>query len=141
MRAWNEGRPHNDRRELILYRLLAPLPTCNEDGSSNGWGANAHVLAHAYEADRNGLLMVANHLCDGWSGRVASLSYSFMIHVNVDDAVMEYGEDQWWVQEWGFTVSGVGRATIVSNIWSPKGVHVATKYQDGLSTPRQQFML
>jgi len=52
MSGWNAGRPHSERRELILYRLLGPLPTRNADGTSNGLGANAHALVHAYEADR-----------------------------------------------------------------------------------------
>lgn len=45
--AYNEGKALDERRELLLYRPVAPLPE-NPD---------AHILTHAYEADRNGLLV------------------------------------------------------------------------------------
>lgn len=51
--AFNKDKPLHERRELLLYRLLAPLPADHPD---------SHILTHAYEADRNGLLMVANHV-------------------------------------------------------------------------------
>ncbi|KAK3994224.1 thioesterase-like superfamily-domain-containing protein [Cladorrhinum sp. PSN332] len=125
MTEWNESRPVHERRELILYRLLKPLP------ANEGDGPNAHIVAHAYVADRNGLLMAANHLGLGWSlGRAASLSYSFVVHVNASEAVME-GEG-WWVQEAWFPRAGKGRGIVECKIWSPEGVHVATEYQDGL---------
>jgi hypothetical protein len=124
--AYNAGRPLHERRELILYRLLAPLP-------AEGSDANAHVLVHAFEADRNGLLMLGNHLGFGWKfGRAASLSYSFVVHVNVEEAVMHYEDPRWWVQEVCFPRAAAGRGIIMSKIWSPDGVHVATEYQDGL---------
>ncbi|KAI1659831.1 Thioesterase/thiol ester dehydrase-isomerase [Daldinia decipiens] len=122
--AFNEGKPLHERRELLLYRLLAPLPVDHPD---------SHICAHAYEADRNGLLMIGNHVGFGYNfGRAASLSYSFMVHVNPEDAVMSYGEDEWWIQEACFPRLEAGRGVIMSKIWSPKGVHVATEYQDGL---------
>ncbi|KAI2473580.1 Thioesterase/thiol ester dehydrase-isomerase [Annulohypoxylon bovei var. microspora] len=122
--AFNEGKPLYDRRELLLYRLLAPLPADNPD---------SHILAHAYEADRNGLLMIGNHIGFGYDfARAASLSYSFVVHVNSEDAVMTYGENEWWIQEACFPRVEAGRAIITSKIWSPKGVHVATEYQDGV---------
>lgn len=128
MSRWNDGKPVHERRELILYRLLKPLPV--EEGEGND-GPNAHIAAHAFVADRNGLLMAANHLGLGWSlGRAASLSYSFVVHVNASEAVME-GEG-WWVQEVWFPRAGKGRGIVESKIWSPEGVHVATEYQDGL---------
>lgn len=124
--AYNSKLPLHERRELILYRLLAPLP-------AEGSDANAHVLVHAFEADRNGLLMLGNHLGFGFRfGRAASLSYSFVVHVNIDEAVMRYEDPRWWVQEVCFPRAGVGRGVIMSKIWSPDGVHVATEYQDGL---------
>ena len=130
MRAWNAARPPYQRRELILYRLIAPLPAADPD---------AHILAHAYEADRNGLLMVANHVGFSSIKQIASLSYSFTVHVNGEEAVMQFGEDQWWIQEWEFARSGGGRAFMVSKIWSPAGVHVATEYQDGLCIAQDGF--
>ncbi|KAI2619433.1 Thioesterase/thiol ester dehydrase-isomerase [Hypomontagnella submonticulosa] len=122
--AFNKDKPLHERRELLLYRLLAPLPADHPD---------SHILTHAYEADRNGLLMVANHVGFGYEfGRAASLSYSFVVHVNPEDAVMAYGENEWWIQEACFPRIEAGRAIIMSKIWSPKGVHVATEYQDGI---------
>ncbi|KAI1780184.1 Thioesterase/thiol ester dehydrase-isomerase [Hypoxylon cercidicola] len=122
--AFNEGKSLHERRELVLYRLLAPLPADEPD---------AHILTHAYEADRNGLLMVGNHVGFGHDfGRAVSLSYSFVVHVNPEDAVMSHGEDEWWIQEACFPRVEAGRGIIMSKIWSPKGVHVATEYQDGI---------
>ncbi|KAF3025991.1 hypothetical protein E8E14_015047 [Neopestalotiopsis sp. 37M] len=124
MTAFNEGKPLHERRELLLYRLLAPLPDTDPD---------VHILAHAFEADRNGLLMVGNHIGFGFNyGRAASLSYSFVVHVNGSDAIMQFGEDEWWIQEAIFPRVEAGRAIIMSNIWSPRGLHVATEYQDGI---------
>lgn len=124
MTAWNEGKPVHERVELILYRLLKPLPAEN---------ANEHLLVHAFTVDRNGLLMAGNHIGFGWSlGKAASLSYSFVVHVNADEAVIRYGEDEWWVQEATFPCVGAGRGIVMSKIWSPEGLHVATEYQDGL---------
>ncbi|KAK4186695.1 thioesterase-like superfamily-domain-containing protein [Podospora australis] len=130
MTAYNEGKPVHERREILLYRLLKPLPS-NEDGKT-GYDANAHVLTHAFVADRNGLLMAGNHIGFGWSlGRAASLSYHFVMHVEAEAAVMRE-QDGWWVQEVWFPRSGRGRGIVESKIWSPKGVHVASEYQDGL---------
>lgn len=124
MTGFNEGKPLHERRELLLYRLLAPLPRSDPD---------AHVMVHAYAADRNGLLMIGNHIGFGFSfGRAASLSYSFVVHVNPSDAVMEFGENEWWIQEAIFPRVEAGRGIIMSNIWSPNGTHVATEYQDGI---------
>lgn len=129
MTAFNKGKPVHERAELLLYRLLKPLPS---DGT-DGYDANAHAVVHAFAADRNGLLMAGNHLGFGWSfGRVASLSYSLVLHVNADGAVMHDGEDEWWIQEATFPRAGAGRGVVLSKIWSPQGVHVATEYQDGL---------
>ena len=123
MTAYNAGRPVHDRRELLLYRLRAPLPSDD---------ANAHVAAHAYVADRNGLLMAGNHIGFGHAfGRAASLSYSFVMHVAAEGAVMRE-EEGWWIQEVWFPRAAAGRGIVESKIWSPKGVHVATEYQDGL---------
>ncbi|KAK4669019.1 uncharacterized protein QC764_700580 [Podospora pseudoanserina] len=130
MKEYNEGKPVHERRELLLYRLLKPLPD-DEDGKS-GYDANAHVLVHAFVADRNGLLMAGNHIGLGYSlGRAASLSYHFVMHVEAKAAVMRE-EDGWWIQEVWFPRAGRGRGIVESKIWSPSGVHVATEYQDGL---------
>lgn len=127
MTSFNRGKPLHEKRELILYRLLRPLPS---DGT-DGWDANAHICAHAYAIDRNGLLMLANLLGIGEAfRRAASLSYSLVVHVNAEEAVMK--GDGWWVQECCFPRAGAGRGVIMSKIWSPEGVHVMTEYQDGL---------
>ncbi|KAL7629145.1 hypothetical protein AAE478_000664 [Parahypoxylon ruwenzoriense] len=122
--AFNKGKPLHERRELLLYRLLAPLPADDYD---------AHILTHAFAADRNGLLMIGNHVGFGYDfGRAASLSYSFVVHVNPEDAVISYGENEWWAQEACFPRVEAGRGIIMCKIWSPRGVHVATEYQDGI---------
>ncbi|KAI1437933.1 Thioesterase/thiol ester dehydrase-isomerase [Xylaria sp. CBS 124048] len=143
MRAYNANRPMHERRELILYRLLAPLPVKETPLPRAGVeveisGPDAHICAHAFGADRNGLLMVGNHAGFGREfARAASLSYSFVVHVNAEDAVMKYCEDdeddeQWWIQETSFPRVQVGRGIVHSKIWSPRGQHVATEYQDGI---------
>ena len=162
MRAYNAGRPLHERREIMLHRLLGPLPTSTSatstaitsesskrslDGEHNNCkiaGPDAHICAHAYACDRNGLLMIGNHIADLGGpeiGSGASLSYSFVVHVDAEDAVMQhdrYSEDdedqgsQWWVQEACFPRVQAGRGIIHTKIWSPGGVHVATMYQDGI---------
>ncbi|KAF7563674.1 hypothetical protein G7046_g429 [Stylonectria norvegica] len=125
MTAFNKDKHVPERRELILYRLLKPLP--KED-------TNAHILCHAFEADRNGLIMLGNHLGYGYRmGAVASLSYSFYVHVNGEEAVME--GDEWWIQEVSWPRVSAGRGTMESRIWSPEGKHVASGYQDGMILP------
>ncbi|KAF6843333.1 acylthioesterase [Colletotrichum musicola] len=131
--AYNEGRPVSDRRELLFYRLKGPLPADDP---------NAHVLVHAFESDRNGLLMLGNHVGLGWSlGLAASLTYSFVVHVNVDEAVMKDArgpDDGWWIQEVSFPRAGQGRGALMFKMWSPCGVHVATGYQDGIVRERRE---
>lgn len=125
MTAFNASKSLPERRELILYRLHKPLPPTD---------TSAHILCHAFEADRNGLIMLGNHLGYGYSlGPVASLSYSFYVHVNAEEAVME--GDGWWVQEVYWPRTSAGRGMMESRIWSPKGVHVASGYQDGIILP------
>ncbi|CAK7272930.1 hypothetical protein SEPCBS119000_005383 [Sporothrix epigloea] len=137
MTAFNAGRPLHERRELILYRLLAPLP------SQGAGDQNKHVLVHAYAADRNGLLMAANHLDFPLNDKTATMSNTFVVHTNVADTQMEFLphsetdrslERGWWIQEVCFPRAAAGRAIILNKIWSPTGVHVATEYQDGLCT-------
>ena len=82
----------------------------------------------------SGYPMLSNHVGLSVGGRMATLSYSFVVHCNVDEAVMHPGENEWWIQEWSFTRAGAGRGLHVSKIWSPKGAHVATEFQDGLLT-------
>ncbi|CAM1509818.1 Fc.00g001530.m01.CDS01 [Cosmosporella sp. VM-42] len=125
MTSFNEGKHIPDRRELILYRLLKPLP--KDD-------VNAHILCHAFEADRNGLIMLGNHLGYGFDlGAVCSLSYSFYVHVNADEAVMT--GDGFWIQEVLWPRVSAGRGMMECRIWSPEGKHVATAYQDGIILP------
>ena len=125
MTAYNADRSIPERRELMLYRLLKPLP--KED-------VNAHIVCHAFEADRNGLIMLGNHLGHGYNiGVAATLSYSFYVHVNPEEAVME--GDGWWLQEVSWPRASAGRAMMESKIWSPEGKHVASGYQDGIIGP------
>ncbi|KAB5515040.1 acyl-thioesterase [Coniochaeta sp. 2T2.1] len=132
MTAFNAGLPLHEQRELILYRLLAPLP------AGGDWDdPNAHVCVHAFTVDRNGLLMIGNSLGIGRNpGRSASLSYSFVVHTNAEEAVMN--EEEWWVQECIFPRTGHGRGMIVCKVWSPRGVHVATEFQDGLCEAHEE---
>ncbi|KAM0342968.1 hypothetical protein ACHAPU_008998 [Fusarium lateritium] len=125
MTAFNTDKPVPERRELIYYRLLKPL--AEED-------ANAHVVCHAFEADRNGLFMLGNHLGYGHDlGIAASLSYSFYVHTNVEEAVMRGSE--WWIQEVSWPRFSAGRGAMESLTWSPQGKHIATGYQDGIVLP------
>ncbi|KAM7191748.1 Thioesterase-like superfamily domain containing protein [Rhypophila sp. PSN 637] len=132
MSAYNRDKPPHERREIALYRLVKPLPS-PADG-------NDSVLVHAFAADRNGLLMVGNHNGLGHKfGKAATISNTFVVHENVDEAVMEYGTgegkglgNEWWVMEYSFPRTARGRGIVVNKIWSPKGVHVATEYQDGV---------
>ncbi|KAF4977942.1 hypothetical protein FZEAL_5590 [Fusarium zealandicum] len=125
MTAYNADKPIPDRRELIYYRLLKPIP--KED-------VNVHILCHAFQADRNGLLILGNYLGYGHDmGKVASLSYSFYVHVNAKEAVME--GDSWWMHEVCWSRYSAGRGTMKSSIWSPQGKHVATGLQDGIVMP------
>ena len=127
MTAFNAGKPLTERRQLILYRLLRPLPA--ED-------VNAHVLCHAFEADRNGLIMLGNQLGYGYNmGSVASLSFGFYVHVNADEAVLR--GDGWWVQEVYWPRVSAGRGMMETRAWSPEGKHVASGYQDGIILPQR----
>ncbi|TFA97982.1 hypothetical protein CCMA1212_010215 [Trichoderma ghanense] len=126
MSSWNADKSVPERKELLLYKLHKPVPA--ED-------VNAHILCHAFEADRNGLLTIGNHLGWGYNLAVAaSLSYTFIVHVNADEAVMKEG---WWIQEVCWPRVSAGRAVLESRIWSPEGRHVASGYQDGISMPRE----
>ncbi|RFU79383.1 hypothetical protein TARUN_2838 [Trichoderma arundinaceum] len=128
MRGYNADKDVPERRELILYRPYKPIP---EDDP------NAHIVAHAFEADRNGLIMLTNHL--GWGhklGSAASLSYSFYVHVNAEEAVMK--GDGWWIQEVYWPRVSAGRGMMESRIWSPEGKHVASGYQDGIAIPKKK---
>jgi len=130
MKEFNAGKPVDQHRELLFYRLLAPL---------SREAPNSHVLVHAFESDRNGLLMAGNHNGIGFTlGKAVTMSCSFFVHVNADQAVMEFcheSGDGWWVQEVSFPRMAAGRTTITSKIWSPQGTHVATAHQDGICRP------
>lgn len=127
MKPYNANKPIPERRELLLYKLHKPIPV--ED-------TNSHILVHAFEADRNGLLTISNYLGWGYNlGVAASLSYTFTVHVNSEEAVMR---DGWWIQEVCWPRISAGRATLESRIWSPEGKHVASGYQDGIAGPDQK---
>jgi acyl-CoA thioesterase len=128
MAEFNKDKDIVDRRELILYRPLASIPPQDFD---------AHIACHAFEADRNGLLMMANHLGYGRSlGAAASLSNSFYVHVNGEEAVMK--GNGWWLQEVSYPRASAGRIMMEVKIWSPEGKHVASGYQDGIVVPREK---
>jgi acyl-CoA thioesterase len=125
MTGYNAGKAIPDRRQLMLYRLHKPVP--EQD-------VNAHILCHAYESDRNGLIMLGNHLGWGYNlGPTATLSYSFFVHVNGDEAVMR--GDGWWIQEMWWPRVSAGRCMQETRLWSPEGKHVASGYQDGMVLP------
>ncbi|QBZ62025.1 hypothetical protein PoMZ_10899 [Pyricularia oryzae] len=133
MTAYNAGRPLFEQRQLILYRILRPLQ------GTDAVNDNAHALVHAYEADRNGLLMAWNAIkFNSRIKMVTSMSYSFVVHTNLQDAIMRHesqtldGKSEWWLQEVFYTRAANGRVLMEAKIWSPHGVHVATIYQDGM---------
>lgn len=126
MRDFNEGKPLAEIRQLLLYRPHKPI---DKDDP------NAHVVAHAFASDRNGLIMLGNQVGDRHDrGGAATLSYSFFVHVNAEDAVMD--NSGWWVQENRWTRLTAGRCTMETRTWSPEGIHVATGIQDGTLTPK-----
>lgn len=125
MTSYNKDKPITERRELIYYRPYKPI-ALND--------ANTHIVCHAFEADRNGITMLVNHLGYGHNlGKAASLSYSFYVHVNAEDAVMD--GTGWWLQEASWPRASAGRCMMECRIWSPEGKHVATGYQDGILLP------
>ncbi|KAH8178529.1 thioesterase-like superfamily protein [Sarocladium implicatum] len=125
MSSYNDGKPVADRRELIFYRPCHPINTDD---------VNAHIVCHGAESDRNGFLMLANHIGFGHDlSAVASLSFAFYIHVNPEEAVMD--GSGWWIQEIGWPRTSAGRAMFETRTWSPEGKHVATGIQDGLMLP------
>ncbi|SPO03107.1 uncharacterized protein DNG_05789 [Cephalotrichum gorgonifer] len=165
MTEYNSARPPTGRKEILLYRLLEPTGggAGEEDGKGEEELGNEHILAHAFAADRNGLLMLCRDFDFGWSpGAVATVSWSFYVHVNASEAVMRRsggrgrvagnyagsgaagtgagvasdgdGEDDgWWVLEDSFERAEAGRGFMVGRIFSPEGVHVATAVQDGIA--------
>ncbi|KAG5925635.1 hypothetical protein E4U42_004109 [Claviceps africana] len=125
MSRWNEGKEVPDRRQLLLYRPISPIPRND---------INGHIACHAFETDRNSLTMIANHMGYGMNmGVAATLSCCFFVHTNPEDAVME--GDGWWIQEINWPRVVAGRAMMESRIWSPQGKHVASAFQDGLVKP------
>ncbi|RDA93512.1 hypothetical protein CP533_3981 [Ophiocordyceps camponoti-saundersi (nom. inval.)] len=128
MTEYNASRPATNRVQLLYYRLLEPLPVDD---------VNAHIVCHAFEADRNGLLMLANYIGYGRNNlaKGASLTYSFYVHVNADEAVIK--GDGWWLQEVRWPRVSAGRCMMESKIWSPEGRHVASGYQDCVVLPRE----
>ncbi|RDA88170.1 hypothetical protein CP532_6834 [Ophiocordyceps camponoti-leonardi (nom. inval.)] len=129
MTEYNASRPVTDRLQLVYYRLLKPLPA--ED-------VNAHIVCHAFEADRNGLIMLANHIGYGKNNlaKGVSLTYSFYMHVNAEEAVMR--ADGWWLQEVRWPRVSAGRCMMESKLWGPDGRHVASGYQDSIVLPRER---
>ena len=126
MTGFNADKPIDERRELIYYRPMKPLPADH---------VNAHIVCHAYGADRNGLIMQGNHIGFGFNlGVVGSLSYAFYVHVNGDETIMK--GDGWWLQEVEWPRFSAGRGLMENRIWSPEGIHVATAYQDGIVLPK-----
>ncbi|KAG5925185.1 hypothetical protein E4U61_002299 [Claviceps capensis] len=125
MSAYNQDKEVPDRRQLMLYRPLKPIP--KDD-------INGHIACHAFEADRNGLIMLGNQMGYGVNmGMAATLSYSFYVHCNPEVAVMD-GEG-WWLQEINWPRVAASRCMMESRIWSPEGIHVASAYQDGMIMP------
>lgn len=122
MTNFNRDKPYTDRRELLFYRPHKPI--AQDD-------PNAHITAHAYASDRNGLLMLANHVGFARSfKKAATLSYSFYVHSNANEAVMD--DKGWWLLEFRWTRADAERCIMETKIWSPEGKHIASGYQDGV---------
>lgn len=130
MSEYNSDKEVPDRIQLMLYRPMKPIP--KDD-------VNGHIVCHAFEADRNGLIMLGNHMGYGFNmDKAASLSYSFYVHTNPDEAVMD--GDGWWIQEINWPRVSANRCMMESKIWSPEGKHVASAYQDGMLVPAKEPM-
>lgn len=95
MKEYNEGKLVYERWELFLYWLLKLL--LDDKDVKSGYDVNVYVLVYVFVVDRNGLLMVGNYIGLGYSlGRVVSLSYYFVMYVEVKVVVMRE-EDGWWI--------------------------------------------
>jgi acyl-CoA thioesterase len=117
-------------RTLSLYQPVGTLPTSLP---------NLHACAHLYASDKNSLFVISNALGFGdHVGTMGSLSHSVVFHVRSDELLFKRQKDggkgmgEWWIQEAWTPRSGQGRGMHESRMWSPKGVHVASTWQEGL---------
>jgi len=72
---------------------------------------------------------------------MGSLSHSVVFHVRFEELLFQEGtegsgenikKEGRWIQEACTPRSGQGRGMHESKLWSPKGVHVASTWQEGL---------
>ena len=129
MTAHNTSEPFT-YRTLSLYRPFGTLPPSLP---------NLHACAHLYASDKNSLFLVSNALGFGdHVGTMGSLSHSVVFHVRVEELLFqaehakESETEEWWIQEACTPRSGQGRGMHESKLWGPKGVHVASTWQEGL---------
>ena len=135
MEAYNKRRHPLDRRQLMFYRALGPLPP----------DPNMHICAHLYASDRNGLYIIANHLDAGdLYTSMGSLVHMTIIHSPMKDLWFGPSQDlkypmddssedgRWFAKEDWTTRASPGRVVAHSRLWSADGTHVATLMQDGM---------
>ncbi|KAG6006730.1 hypothetical protein E4U21_006715 [Claviceps maximensis] len=95
---------------------------------------NGYIAYHAFTANKSGVIMLVNHIGYGTSlGMAATFKYTFHVHTNPEDAVLE-GE-QWWLLEINWPRVSANRCMMESRVWSPQGRHVASAYRDVMIAP------
>lgn len=125
MRPYNRPLPPLDRRQLLYYRVIG----------STSQDPNLHACAHLYASDRNSLFIVANNLDVGDKfTQMASLSHTVVFHTPIADMMMtdEQGDKVWFCKEDWTTRAAGGRGIHQSRMIGPKGVHVASSWQEGM---------
>ncbi|KAL9079210.1 MAG: hypothetical protein Q9157_001879 [Trypethelium eluteriae] len=129
MRAWNQGKPPLEKRQLYFYTPLGDVPPVSES-------PNFHAIAHLYASDRNSLYLIPNILEKGNDYTLmASLSINVVFNGVMKDTDVgrnALGRDRWFCQEAEVSWIGGGRGIHQSRIWSPEGNLVATTWQEGL---------
>ncbi len=118
------------RRELLLYRLQAPLPAAD---------ANAHVLVHAYEATATACSWPATTSASAASPSSPASATASSCTATPTTPSCTTAPTSGWIHEWSMPRSAAGRVMIVCKIWSPAGLHVATAYQDGLARAQKGY--
>lgn len=129
MSAYNKQRDPLDRRQLIFYKPIGRLPP----------DLNLHMCAHLYASDRNSLFIVANHYEVGGNfSQMGSLAHTVIFHAPFEDLQLQAETSSvapqgvWFCKEDRSDRATVGRALLLSRVFSPNETHVMSIMQDGM---------